>query len=219
MGYHAIYGDATRGPLLEEAGIHHAKLCVVVVNDQRAAYRVTSVARYENPTLRLIVRTRFLSELDRFRAAGADVVVPEEIETSVQIFAHVLRAYRVDSAEIEKQIRTIRAHDYELLRGDAEGAHLLLQGLDDDGVHTRTVTVREACPAAQCTLGDLRLQQEYGLSVLAVRRDDDTVSAPDGTFTLQPGDRLVVMGSAEAFAEGADLFRVPESAVDGETAA
>jgi CPA2 family monovalent cation:H+ antiporter-2 len=219
MGYHAIYGDATRAPLLEEAGIHHAKLAVVAINDQDAAFRITSVARYENPTLQLIVRTRFLSDIERFRSAGADVVVPEEIETSVQIFAHVLRAYRVGTDEIEKQIRTIRAHDYELLRGDAEGAHLLLQGLDDDGVHTRTVTVREACPAAQCTLGDLRLQQEYSLSVLAVRRDDDTISAPDGTFTLQPGDRLVVMGSAEAFAEGADLFRVSESAADGETAA
>ena len=215
MGYHAIYGDATRGPLLEEAGIHHAKLAVVVVNDQDAAFRITSVARYENPTLQLIVRTRFLSELARFQAAGADVVVPEEIETSVQIFAHVLRAYRVDSAEIEKQVRTIRAHDYELLRGDAEGAHLLLQGLDEDGIHTRTVTVREACPAVQCTLDDLRLKDAYGLTVLAVRRGDDTISTPDGTFTLQSGDRLVVMGSAEAFAEGADLFRVSESAVDG----
>jgi CPA2 family monovalent cation:H+ antiporter-2 len=211
LGYPALYGDATRGPLLEEAGIHHAKLAVVVVNDPRAAYRITRVARYENPTLQLIVRTRFLSDLERIRAAGADVVVPEEIEASVQIFAHVLRAYRVDATEIEKQVRTIRAHDYELLRGDGEGAHLLLQGLDEDGVHTRTVTVREACPAAQCTLDDLRLEQEHGLTVLAVRRDDDTMSAPDGTFTLRAGDRLVVMGSAEAFAESANLFRVPES--------
>jgi Trk K+ transport system NAD-binding subunit len=37
------------------------------------------------------------------------------------------------------------------------------------------------------------------------------MSAPDGTFTLRAGDRLVVMGSAEAFAESANLFRVPES--------
>jgi CPA2 family monovalent cation:H+ antiporter-2 len=211
MGYHAIYGDATRAPLLEEAGIHHAKLAVVVVNDPRAVYRITRVARYENPTLRLIVRTRFLSELERIRDAGADVVVPEEIEASVQIFAHVLRAYGVEATEVEKQVRTIRAHDYELLRGDAEGAHLLLQGLDDDSVHTRTIEVRAACPAAQCTLDDLQLEEAHGLTVLAVRRDDDTISAPDGTFTLQPGDRLVVMGSAEAFAGSADLFRVPES--------
>jgi len=217
MGYDAIYGDATRAPLLEEAGIHHAKLAVVVTNDQSAAFRITSVARYENPTLQLIVRTRFLSDVERFRAAGADVVVPEEIETSVQIFAHVLRAYRVGTAEIEKQVRTIRAHDYELLRGDAEGVHLLLQGLDEDNVHTRTVTVRAACPAAQCTLDDLQLEEAYGLTALAVRREDETISTPLDGFVLQPGDRLVVMGSAEAFARSADLFRVSEPGGEGGT--
>ncbi|WP_258096087.1 monovalent cation:proton antiporter family protein [Salinibacter sp. 10B] len=211
MGYHAIYGDATRGPLLEEAGIQRAKLCVIVVNDQDAAYRMTHVARHENPTLRLIVRTRFLSELERFRDAGADVVVPEEIETSVQIFAHVLKSYQVDPAEIETQVRTIRAHDYELLRGETDDtAHLLLQGLDEEGVHTRTVRLRDACPAVSCTLGELALEETYGLRVLAVRRDGETRSTPDDDFALQADDRLVVLGEAEAFAESADLFRLPE---------
>ena len=157
------------------------------------------------------MRTRFLSELDRFRTAGADVVVPEEMETSVRIFAHVLGAYQVDAAEIETQVRTIRAHDYELLRGDgADGAHLLLQGLDDEGVHTRTVRLREACPATQCTLGELHLEDEHDLRVLAVRRGDETLSAPDDAFRLEAGDRLVLVGSAAAFDDSAGLFREPD---------
>ena len=207
MGYPALYGDATRGPLLEEADLHRAKLCVVVVNDQDAAARITHVARHENPTLQLVVRARYLSEIDRLRRAGAYVVVPEEIETSVQIFAHVLRAYQVDATEIETQVRTIRAHDYGLLRGDAEGAHLLLQGLDDEDVHTRTVRLRDECPATACTLGELALEDTHGLRVLAVRRGEETHSTPADDFRLAVGDRLVVLGTAEAFAESADLFR------------
>jgi CPA2 family monovalent cation:H+ antiporter-2 len=207
MGYPAIYGDATRGPLLEEAGIRRAKLCVVVVNDQDAAARITAVARHENPTLQLIVRSRFLSELERFRGAGADVVVPEEIEASVQIFAHVLRAYGVDATEIETQVRTIRAHDYGLLRGQTEGAHLLLQGLDDEDIHTRTVRLRDECPATSCTLRELALEEAHGLRVLAIRRNGDTLPTPDDDLRLEVGDRLVVLGTAEAFAESADLFR------------
>lgn len=208
LGYHAIYGDATRRTLLEEVGLHHAKLCVVVINDQDAAYRITRLARHENPTLQLVVRTRFLSELERFRSAGADVVVPEEVEASVQIFAHVLRTYRVDPAEIQRQIETLRAHDYGLLRGEPEGSALLLQQLDEEGVHTRTVRLRNGCPATSCTLDELDLDSTYGLSVLAVRRDGDTISSPDSRFVLQPEDRLVVMGSADAFWKSAHLFRV-----------
>lgn len=131
MGYTALYGDATRGPILEQAGIHRAKLCVVVVNDQDAAVRIAHVARHENPTLQLVVRTRFLSDYERFREAGADVVVSEEVETTVQIFSHVLRAYRVSEEKIREQVGIIRSHDYEVLRSD-DGGTLVLEGLDAD---------------------------------------------------------------------------------------
>ena len=60
-----------------------------------------------------------------------DVVVPEEIETSVQIFSRVLRAYQVDPAVVASQVEAIRAHDYELLRGGDDAPHLLLEGPDD----------------------------------------------------------------------------------------
>jgi len=213
MGYRAIYGDATRGPLLHEAGIHHAKLCVVVVNDQDAAYRITSVARYENPTLRLVVRTRFLSALDRFRKAGADVVVPEETEASVQIFTHVLRAYRIDAEEVDRHVRALRAHDYQLLRGAAAGGDLPGPELEEEGLHTRTVRLREGCPATSRTLGGLGLEDTYNLTVVAVRRGDSTLSAPGADTRLRDGDRLVVVGTADAFAKSAELFRDDE--VDG----
>ena len=210
MGYEALYGDATRPHILEEAGIRHAKLCVVVVNDADATYRITRVARHENPTLELIVRARFLSDMDRFQAAGADVVVPEEVETSVQIFSHVLRAYRVSEQTIREQVRSIRAHDYGFLRG-SEDIHLALQGLDEEKLHTRTIRVREGCRASAAPLDARALQQEYDLSVLAIQREDETVSNLDGEMELRPGDRLVVVGSAEAFDACADLFR-PEEA-------
>lgn len=207
MGYTALYGDATRGPILERAGIDRAKLCVVVVNDQDAAVRITRVARHANPTLQLIVRTRFLADLNRFREAGADIVVPEEVETSVQIFAHVLRAYRVPQEKIEEQVRAIRSHNYELFRTD-DGEPLLLQGLDEDGRHTRTVRVREGCHVVGTTLEELQLHREHDLTVLAVRRGERTLSNPASDLELRVGDRLVLVGAAEDFAGSADLFRV-----------
>lgn len=108
---------------------------MVVANDQDAAHRIIHVVRRESDAP--AHRARFLEEVTRFRQAGADVVVPEETETSVQIFAHVLRAYRIEAVEIERQVRTIRAYDYQLLRGSTEEGHLLPRGFDEDGVHPR----------------------------------------------------------------------------------
>ncbi|MFH5885307.1 cation:proton antiporter [Halalkalibaculum sp. DA3122] len=206
----AIYGDAGREHILELAGIATAKLCVIATNAPSASPRIISLARHNNPTLQIIVRTRYLNEVDRLEELGADNVIPEEMETTVRIFSHVLGAYMIPQDEIEEHIQTLRAHDYEILRGSVQEAHLMvLQGLDEEGLHTRAVVVREGAPVAGKTLQELQLRNRYNLTVLTVRRNDKTFGNPAGDFRLEPGDRLIMVGLASRFAECADLFRTP----------
>lgn len=203
-----IYGDASRPHILELAAIERAKLCVIVINEPNVVPRIIQMAHYLNPTLQTIARTRFLADVERLQAVGADIVVPEEMETTVRIFSHVLGAYMVPPDEIEEHVRTLRAQDYRIVRGSIQEAHLMvLQGLDEEGLHTRAVAVREGAPAAGRTLAELALRKEHGLTVLAVRRDGRTTASPAGDFRLQPGDRLVLVGSAGHFAACASLFR------------
>ena len=205
----AIYGDAGRIHILEKAGIDKAKMLVIATNDPSTSPRIIRIARHQNPTLQIVVRTRYLSDVDQLESLGADNVIPEEMETTVRIFSQVLGAYRVPQDEIEDHIKTLRAHDYEILRGSVQEAHLMvLQGLDDEGLHTRAVVVREGAPAAEKTLQELQLRNKYNLTVLAVKRDDRTIGNPAGDFKLHAGDRLVMVGLAERFVECAVLFRV-----------
>jgi CPA2 family monovalent cation:H+ antiporter-2 len=207
-GIVVIYGDATRVHILEHAGVHRAKLCVVAINDEDAVADVVRLAHYQNPTLQIIARTRFIHHVERLYDAGADIVVPEELETSVRIFSHVLGAYMIPPDEVDRQIRALRADDYGIFRGSIQEAHLMvLQGLDEEGLHTRAVAVRAGAPVAGKTLSDLRLRQHFGITVLAVRRDGKTIGNPAGDFQVRPGDRLVLIGLAERFAACADLFR------------
>jgi CPA2 family monovalent cation:H+ antiporter-2 len=212
-GLAVVYGDASREHILEVAGVHHAKLCVVAINDRNATERTVRLAEYLNPTLEIIARTRFLADVDPLHDAGADIVVPEELETAVRLFATVLRSYRIPSDEIQRHVHEARAHDYELFRDEMSAAHsIVLEGLDEDGLHTRTVAVRAGAAAAGKTLEDLALRREYGLTVLAVRRDDDVLGSPAGDFRLEPGDRLVLVGDAEQFDTCCTLFRDPSLA-------
>ena len=209
-GLRAVYGDATQQHTLEAAGLKYAKLCVIAISDPTAAPRIVHLARHLNPTLQVIARTRFFTDVERLHQLGADVVVPEELETTVRLFSHVLGAYFVPPAEVERQIAALRAEDYRVLRGSIQEAHLMvLEGLDEEGLHTRAVAVRKGAPAAGRTLAELALRQRYRLTVLAVRRDGKTVGSPAGDFCPQPGDRLVLVGTAADFAESADLFRTP----------
>lgn len=207
-GKRVIFGDASRAHILEQAGVHRAKLCVVAISDEEAVERVVQQAHYQNPTLQIIARTRFMHRAELLQAAGADIVIPEELETSVRIFSHVLGAYMIPPDEVERQTRALRADDYGIFRGSIQEAHLMvLQGLDEEGLHTRAVAVRKGAPIVGKTLSDLQLRQQFGITVLAVRRSGKTLGNPAGNFEIQPGDRLVLIGLADRFAACAHLFR------------
>ena len=210
-GIPAIFGDASRQYILNLAAIKKAKLCVIATNDPDSSPRIVQQARHLNPTLQIVVRTRYLSEIERYEKLGADIVVPEEMETTVRLFSHVLGAYMVPQQEIEEHVKTLRAHDYEIIRGSIQEAHLMvLQGLDEEGLHTRAITVREDSVSAGKTLQELELRNKYGLTVLAIRREDRTIGNPSGDFKLESQDRLVLVGSADQFIQCADLFRQPD---------
>jgi len=50
------------------------------------------VARRANPGLFILVRTRYVVDVDDLIALGANAVIPEEFETSVEIFSRALRS-------------------------------------------------------------------------------------------------------------------------------
>lgn len=212
LGVRAVFGDASRPHILKTAGIENAKMCVVIINDHEIAPRIIYLARYLNPTLQIIARTRALENMRHLQEIGADIVVPEEMETTVRIFRHVLGAYMIHPDEIERQVKIIRSEDYGIMRGSIQEAHLMvLQGLDEEGMHTRAVAVRAGAPAADRTLSELALRRDYGLTVLVVRRGRNTIANPAGDFQILEGDRLVLIGTAHRFAACADLFRSDRS--------
>ncbi|MAL16675.1 MAG: sodium:proton exchanger [Balneola sp.] len=216
-GIPAIYGDASRTHILEHAQVLKAKLCVIAINDPAISPRIIKLANYLNPTIQIIVRTRYLSEADFLEKAGADIVVPEEMETTVRLFSNVLKAYMISNEEIEQHIRELRAEDYEIMRGSIQEAHLMvLQGLDEEGLHTRAVVVKEGSFAAGKSLADLKLRNDFEITVLTVNRGEKNIGNPSGDFTLQPGDRLVMVGLANRFAQAAEIFRESKNPIDFE---
>tara|TARA_R110000868_G_scaffold304437_21_gene565383 strand:- start:11551 stop:13584 length:2034 start_codon:yes stop_codon:yes gene_type:complete len=207
-GINAIYGDATRTHILEHAQIKQAKLCVIAINEPDANPKIIKLAKYLNPTIQVIVRTRYLAQAEAMEIAGADTVVPEEMETTVRLFSNVLSAYMIPEQEIQQHIRELRAEDYQIMRGSIQEAHLMvLQGLDEEGLHTRAVVVRKGSYAADKTLAELKLRNEFEITVLTVQRGDKNTGNPHGEFQLKAGDRLVMVGLASRFADAAVIFR------------
>jgi len=210
-GLPTLLGDASRRAILEAAGIRRAKALVVLIDDRAAAERLVRLAHYLNPTLRIIARAGLLRDVDTLREAGADLVVPEELETPLRLFSHVLDAYGLSAEEVAAEIQALRAENYQAFR-HPEQVKRVLSALTQDQLHTREVTVHASAPAVGRTLSELALRPRYGITVLAAYRDGRLIPSPGGDFRVRPGDRLVLVGPAQAFVACSSLFRTPLSA-------
>jgi monovalent cation:H+ antiporter-2, CPA2 family len=107
-GRPAIYGDATRRDVLEQAGIRKAIHLVVSLPHKDGRGPLVQAARELNPTVEITVRARYLAERDVLYNAGATKVVYEEGEAGVALARHVLERRGVEPPQIEKLLSAVR---------------------------------------------------------------------------------------------------------------
>jgi CPA2 family monovalent cation:H+ antiporter-2 len=203
-----VYGDAAHEAVLRHVQIEAARVAVVAISDAAATRRVVELARRLNPGVYLIARTRYSQEVGPLSALGANEAIPEEFETSIEIFARVLQRYLVPREDIERQIAAIREDGYEMLRQLKPPPISLFdiqQHLAD--LEVETFRIAAEAPASGKTLAELRLREQVGVTVLAIQRDGETLTNPWGGTTLLAGDLVITLGKPRQFAEAAPLFR------------
>ncbi|GAB1409667.1 cation:proton antiporter [Desulfovibrionales bacterium] len=207
-----LYGDASQRAVLDYVNVGKARILSIVISDPAAIGRIVATARAANPALHIVVRTRFVTEIEPLLQLGAQEVVSEDYETSVEMFIRVLSAYLVPKTTIERFVREIRAEGYGMLRrpmlGVAETCGL------DGSCSSFGATVLTVGPGAfleSQTLLSSRLRNEHGLTVVAIQRNGQTQINPDPNWEFMAGDRVHVFGEQDVISEKASLFLGPES--------
>lgn len=192
-----VYGDATRREVLHHVGIERARIVVLAISDPAATRLTLYVARQINPEIHIIVRTRYMSEIHDLQELGADEVIPEEFETSIEIFSRVLKEFGIARHVIQHQIGSIRKEGYQMLRMPS----VPMIDLEDvagalKSAATETVFVEPESRAVGKTIGQLRLRKETGATIIAITRNGDTQINPGPNTTLEADDVLVLLGQA-----------------------
>lgn len=193
-----IYGDATRKEVLHHIGLEHARILVLAISDPTASRHTVWLARQMNPHIHIIVRTRYMSEMSDLRELGADEVIPEEFETSIEIFSRVLREYGLAQHVIQRQVAEIRSEGYQMLRAPT------LAMIDMDEIaeafktaSTETLFVEADSFAVGKTIGELGLRKKTGVSIIAITRNGQTEINPGPETQINAEDVLVLLGEAE----------------------
>ncbi len=201
------YADAGQEAVLDHANIKEARILVLVISDPAATRRITFIARSLNPTLYIIARTRFLQEMEPLYELGANEVIPEEFETSVEIFSRVLTRFMIPRDEIDRFVTLVRSDGYEMFRRLPQDptSYCDLQAYIPD-VQISSVRLSGDSPFVGKRLSEIALRKKYGVTVLAIRREHQILSNPDGDTQLQANDILVILSPSEKLAEMSSLL-------------
>jgi CPA2 family monovalent cation:H+ antiporter-2 len=209
------FGDATRREVLHAAHIEEANALVLAISDPQAARRTVRQARQMSEKLYIVVRTRYIAEITELLELGADEVIPEEFETSIEIFARVLQRYGVPRHTIESQIEAIRRQGYQMLRSPSL-PQIKIANLNTalQEATTETIRLNQNSPVVGKNLGEINLRGQTGATLIAVVRGNDTKISPGAGYKLHVGDILVLFGKPEKIERAINILQ-PEMETSG----
>jgi len=107
------YGDAARADVLSQAGAENAKVMLITLDEPIAAIRVVQAVKRRWPSLKILVRSKDAEHRDELYEKGADAVMPETIEASLQLAAMVMEHAGTDAEKIKTCLDDIRNDDYK----------------------------------------------------------------------------------------------------------
>ena len=207
-GLPAVYGDGTRHALLERVACAQARIIVFAIPSSMEERRGVAAARELAPAARIVVRTRYVRAIDELRRLGADAVVVEEFEASLELFKRALEGYAIPAGRIAHELNAVRSEHYGLLRGTT-APDLALDALQHLGIHDalELVEVEADSPAIGENARTLDLRRRTGAIQVAVVRDGAPIYRRDEAFRYASGDTAVLVGDRDALDAAAPLFR------------
>lgn len=210
-GLPIFYGDAAQPEVLHLAGIEQARVLVIAINDPAAVRRMTRLSHEMNTNVHIIVRTRYVKEVEALLKLGADEVIPEEFETAVEIFHRVLKKYLTSRATIDLLTSEIRADGYRMLRlPEAQKGDDASRKISE--LEISRILVPEGAFIIEKTLRQLQLRQQHHLNLLVVFRGEEVLAHPDGATRFLAGDELLVLGATGEVAAFREKLQKPETA-------
>jgi CPA2 family monovalent cation:H+ antiporter-2 len=203
-GVPCLFGDAAHRHLLEEAGSGRASLVVVALPEMDRVHLVVRGVRGMNSSVPILARSHRASDLETLAQAGATEVIQPELEAAATLIRHALRQLSLPQQRVLDYLTRFRGA-MNPAGADARGELGAAEALPE----VQEVALC-AGALADLSLGEARVRERFGVTVVSVERPDgEAVLNPSADTRLRSGDRLRVFGLPEQV----EAFRIEAASV------
>ena len=188
LGVPIIYGNASNENVLKQLRVTSAQCIVISASTYEGTLKTIDTARRLNPDIHIIVRTKYLKNIEEVIEAGADEVIPKEFETSILMFTRIMDYYNKDMDEIAEAVNDLRSDNYDAFRS----------------VSSEDVSAYLSNSFTEVELDSLRVYnnahindfpfEKNNLTITSVIRDNSTIIHIDDNFQFLEDDIILFTG-------------------------
>ena len=204
-GEMAIYGDAVNEPILRKAYVDKAEIIVVSIGDVIASMAIVEKIRHINKHAFIIARVKHISDMEDLYRLGANHVVPEKFETAIELFSKILSRKLMPKRAINQTLAKIRDDYYGLFREtNNKNTPTVLDEMPN--VEITAFKIDEDSPVINRSLFEVQLRKNTGVTLLALKRNDEIIEHPEPDIVFKVDDIAYVLGKPEQIAKAFDLL-------------
>ena len=134
-------------------------------------------------------------------------MIPEEFETAIDLFERVLTNFLLPQDEIDTTIARIRDDHYGIFYEKKEDERYnILKEIPN--IEIVALKVNERSKLIGKTLAESELRKKYGVTLVALKRQNHLIEHPSSATVLLSGDIAYILGKPEQIANATKLFNL-----------
>lgn len=138
-----------------------------------------------------------MERIDEYIELGADEVVSEKFETSIEIFSRVLHNYLIPVHRLDNLVNTIRADNYKSLQSVKKLSTVMGRTQLPDFNIVSVRLLADSGGVVGKTIIEADIRKEYGITILSILRNNNMISAINPDERLIQNDIVFIKGDVE----------------------
>lgn len=201
LGFHVVWGDASRPEVLAAAHAARARLVLVAVHDITTTRAVIEHVRSMNPAAHIVACARDPVGLVELAKLGVHEAVQPELEAGLEMARQVLVAYDKSPTDIQTFSDVVREEMYGPIRAGGLSRRyteiLADLGTSQSNAGIEWIKIPGPRGLGERSIGELGIRNRSGATIVATARGRHIDANPGPETKLRPGDRVAVLGTAK----------------------
>lgn len=189
-----LFGHVEQKDILKCAGVERARLVIITFTEFQQTQIVINAIKQVAPKVKILIRTRDDSQLERLKDLGVTEVVSEALEASLMLVSHVLSMSGVPMSRIIRRVSSERRNRYKLLQSFFAGENIDSDtNLPERLEYLHVIALPDKAFAVNKAISELNLAKRKVL-IKALRREGEEIEMPQEHTILYANDILVLQG-------------------------